>query len=292
MLDTDLTGLGEPPRQLPFTIALAALRGRLWWLGWLFFTLGLVGAGGLLDMDEVRWALEDPAQRQPAQGVVSAVEETNFTVNGADVWAVRYTYTAGGAAQAGVGYAEAELPEVGAALEVRVSGADPALSEAVGLRRSQTGAPWWVGFGPGLFAVAGVILLVVASVRGQGRAALLREGRAVHASLRLRESTAVMVNNQQVWNVVFEFADADDRSHRFLFRTRFPWSFAEGEPRWALYWPRDPDRAALALDVAEGLRVDNRGRFTWRSRGPLVHTLLPPLLGAAVGLVFAVLILA
>lgn len=62
MIEPELDRLAEGPRPLPFSLVLAALRGRFWWVGWLFFALGLLGAGLFLDVDGARWGSR-PASR-------------------------------------------------------------------------------------------------------------------------------------------------------------------------------------------------------------------------------------
>jgi hypothetical protein len=214
---------------------------------------------------------------------VLRVEETVFSEgskrSSRPIYANHYVYFVADRPLTGVAYSVGRRAEPGERVAVEYAEAAPARSRIAGMRRAPFGA-WALALG--IFALAGLVLVVVASVSGWRRARLLQDGHLVMGKLVRKRPTNTRVNRRVVYELTFEFTGRDGRRHEMTARTSFPERLEDEKREPLLYDPARPSRAYLLDQAPSRPRFGTAGELLGSPR-PGLRLLLPVLVVAANG---------
>ena len=211
-----------PPRSVPASLAIANLFNLFAQIAWAVFGFGMVFFWVFAMHADLSFiSLRGPLVEAP--GEVVRVEETPYSEgskrSSRSIYANHYVYFVADRPLTGVSYSVGRRAAPGERVAVEYAEAAPARSRIAGMRRAPFGA-WALVFG--IFALAGLVLVAVASVSGWRRARLLQHGHLVMGQLVRKRPTNTRVNRRVVYELMFEFAGRDGRRHEMTARTSFP----------------------------------------------------------------------
>jgi hypothetical protein len=266
--------LGDPPRDVPLSVRLHILLGGFNnQFGWLFFGFGLVfvwvfgGSNALYDLAFFRGELSI------ADGKVSAIVETNVSINDSEVYEYQYTYDVDNASYAGKTKAFGGEYVENDSVVVEYVVKDHGRSRIKGLSTGSGGV--WLA---GIFPLVGLCFMAFGIRKGVRGRRLLRDGRQATGELISQESTNAEVNDQTVFKFTFGFTADDGRSYEVIAKThvvdRFAGENIEGDEEEQvtavreplLYSPYNPRDAVMLDDLPGGPRIGKGGEIV----GPVV----------------------
>ena len=269
-------GLSDPPRRVPLSVRLRILLGGfLNQFGWYFFGFGMVFVW-LLGGSSALYALAHfHGDVAVTEGRISAVVETNMSINEERVYEYQYAYRVNGAEYFGATKAYYGEYEVNDPASVEYTLRDPTRSRIQGL-----GFGLWIALVTGVFPMIGLVFMAFGIRKGIRGARLLRYGKQATGTLVSQEPTRIEVNDQPVFEFTFEFEVEGEGLFEVVARTHLTERFAgeesddeDGVREPLLYNPHDPNDAILLDDLPGGPRIDERGEI----RG-VILSLLPSLI--------------
>jgi len=260
-----------PPRRVPLSMRIVNLFNGWAQVGWGVFGFGMIFFWIFaMSADFSFLTFRDPAGR--ATGRVTRVEATSASENKQRISVSHYEYSVAGEWLEGKSYSTGGTPAVGDEVTVEYDEDHPRRSRIEGMRRGM--------FGPlvllvAIFPAIGLVFLIPGTLLGHKRNHLLRHGVLAMGKAIDRRPTNVRVNNQTVWEVLFEFHDRlgqrRECSARAIDTTRL-----EDEPLEALlYDPDDPSKACV-IDEAPGRpKFDESGEMQGRKTPAIILLMLP-----------------
>ncbi|MDF1564608.1 MAG: hypothetical protein P1V51_16305 [Deltaproteobacteria bacterium] len=288
--DLSFEALREPPRRVSLGARIVVLfSGTVQLIGWAFLAMGLIGTAVFVGNADLGSFLldEEDARRRP--GELVAIEGTSASVNEQPVMALRARYPDGrGEQQEVVSYVTGGYDyQVGQAVTVLDFPDHPEAAVIVGARRSLFGAAVLFVL---LFPIIG-LAFVVTRLRVQGRwQDLLVHGEATRAVLKLKKPTNTRINEQPVYELVFEYFDRQGSDHTFSVRTHETAALEDESTEAILFDPRKPARAVPLDLIGAHLQQDASDGIVAASAGRVIGLLLRP--GIALMVFLAWLLLA
>lgn len=268
--------LSDPPRRVPFSVRLRILLGGfLNQFGWYFFGFGMVfvwAFGGSSALYDLAYFQRDVAV---TEGRISAVIETNMSINEERVYEYQYAYRVNGVEYFGATKAYYGEHKVNDPASVEYTSRNPTRSRIQGLEFKR-----WVALVAGIFPMIGLVFIALGIRKGIRGARLLRHGKQTTGTLVSQEPTNTEVNDEPVFEFTFEFEVEGEGFFEVVARTHLTERFAGEESddeddvrEPLLYNPYDPNDAILLDDLPGGPRIDERGEI----RG-VTLSLLPSLI--------------
>jgi hypothetical protein len=280
---TDDLRFSPPPRKVPASLVVANVFNGFTQLAWAVFGLGMIFFGIFaVNADLSFISLRGPLAE--TGGEVVRVERTSFSEgrknSSRPIYAHHYVYAVAGRPLTGVSYSVGQHGAPGDRVTVEYAEAAPGRSRIAGMRRAPFG-PWTLAVG--IVAVAGLVLVVVASAIGWRRTRLLQTGHLVTGKLVRKEPTKTTVNRRVVYALTFEFTGRDGRRHETTAHTSFPARLEDEKGEPLLYDPARPSRAYLLDQAPSRPRFGPTGALLGAPR-PALRLVLPALVLAFSGL--------
>jgi hypothetical protein len=271
-----------PPRHVPLSLRLVNFFNGGAQIGWAVFGFGMLffwifGTNADLSFLTFR----NPAGR--AAGKITRVEDTHASQNKQAIRKAYYEYSVAGEWLQGKSYTNGGSPSQGEEVTVEYDPDHPTRSRIEGMRRSM--------FGPGalvvtIFPAIGLAFLIPFTLTGRKRNRLLREGILATGTMIDRRPTNVTINNQPLWEVVFEFHDRNGQRRECSARA-VDTSRLEDEPQEALlYDPGDPSKAYVIDEAPSRPKFDPNGELEGRPTAAALALILPGLVIGAHLLMF------
>lgn len=254
--------LGLPPRPIPLSVRSRVLfGGMLNQFSWLWLAFSMFFVMLFIDSTTIKGLLFSFATLETAPGTVLSVEETNFSENERSVYAIHYTFRIEQleAEYAGVSYTTGYSSfGAGQMVAVEYQTNQPANSRIRGTRVS--------AFGPLvlfvlIFPLIGVLLLVGGVRLGIRGLRLLQIGSEAQGTLIDKQPTSTRINEQMVYKLTFNFADASGMRYQTSAKTHLPYTLEDEATERVLYDPRNPHYAVLLDNLPGRPEVDMFGRI-------------------------------
>lgn len=270
--------MSDPPRTVPFSVQLRLLLGGFRnQFGWLLVGVGLMFVwvfGGTNVLYNLAFFSGELAT---TEGTISAVVETDITINDQRVYEYEYAYTVDDVSYRGATKGFASKYQENGSVTIEYCVDDQARSRIPRLSTTSIGLLVVV-----IFPLIGVIFIAFGVRKGLKGGRLLRDGRQAVGVLVSCEATNARVNDQVVYEFTFTFEAGDDKSYEVVTKTHETERFAgegnlkidQGKKRTShagvqepiLYNPFDPTDAVMLDDLPGGPRIDERGEI--RGSGP------------------------
>ena len=252
--------LAPAPRRVPLSIRVANTFNLFSQIGW--FLLGFSSIFvwvfvGNADLSFVTFR----GELAKAVAEVTKVEETSASEDDTKVMATHYQYSVAGRSFSGVAYATGSAKSVGERVEIEYRAATPEQSRIPGMRRAM--------FSPFvlfvlLFPAIGAAFVYGAYRVGRRRNHALANGLLTTGRLVEKNRTNMTVNDQPVWEMVFEFTARDGRKHRATASTTNPERLEDEHTEPLLYDPDDPSRAYVLDEAPARPEVNGVGELLAR----------------------------
>ena len=252
--------LAPAPRRVPPSIRVANAFNGVSLIGWFlvgFSSIFMWVFVGNADLSFVTFR----GEVAKAAGRVTRVEETNASENDTKVVATHYEYSVAGNPFNGVAYATGRSKSVGENVEIEYTAADPAKSRIPGFRRAM--------FSPFvlfvlIFPAVGAGLIYAGLRVGHRRNHALEHGVLTSGKLVEKRATNVRVNNQPVYEFVFEFTARDGRRHQAAVRSNAPAALEDERAEPLLYDPSDPSRVYVLDEAPARPQINEAGELVGR----------------------------
>lgn len=273
-----------PPRRVPLSLRIVNFFNGGAQIGWLVLGFGMIFFwvfGGNADFSFATF--RDVTGR--ATGRVTRVENTGASENDQEISASHYEYSVAGEWFQGKSYTTGGAPAQGEEVTIEYDEDSPARSRIAGMRRGMFG-PWAAIVA--IFPAVGLAVLLPFTLKGRRRNRLLREGILTTGTMIDRRPTNITINDQPLWEVVFEFHDRNGQrrecSARATDTTRL-----EDEPHEALlYDPDDPSKACAVDETPSRPTLDPNGELEGRPLAAAIALIIPGIVVGAHALAFAI----
>jgi hypothetical protein len=141
-------------------------------------------------------------------------------------------------------------------------------------------------FGPAvllvvIFPAVGLVFLIPGTLTGRKRSHLLRNGVFTTGKAIDRRPTNVRINNQPLWEVVFEFHDRNGQRRECCARATDTRRLEDEENEALLYDPEDPKKAYVIDEAPARPKFDLNGELEGRPGRAALAMILP---GVVIGL--------
>ncbi len=265
-----------PPRRVPISLRMVNFFNGWAQIGWGVFGFGMIFFLVFgMNADYSFVTFRDVTGR--ATGHVTRVESTGASENDQAVTANHYEYSVAGEWFQGKSYTTGASPAQGERVTIEYDENSPHRSRIAGMRRAT--------FGPAallvaIFPAVGLGFLIPSTLAGRKRNHLLREGILAKGRAIDRRPTNITINDQPVWEVVFEFHDRHGQRRECCARA-VDTTRLEDEPTEALlYDPDDPSKAYVIDEAPSRPRFDLHGELEGRPLAALRALIVP---GIAIG---------
>jgi hypothetical protein len=231
--------------------------GHFGWV-WLNFSLIFVFAFGA---DEALKGFFTFGGKSIVAGQITAIEETNTSVNDEPVFAVRFAFTWDSVSHGGASYSTDPQFDVGEAVDIEVTGDDLDSATIEGMRNNTV--PLFVVLLVLLFPAIGLALVCTAARRGWHDFRLLRTGVVAFGEFQEARFTGVSVNDVPVKAHEFAF-EASGQRQIATGETHTPGAILDESREPILYSPDRPDDA-MPFDLLKAVvEVDADGSLSGR----------------------------
>lgn len=277
--------VSSPPREIPFSTRLVLLTGgKLAWMGWIFAAFGLIfGLFFASHADLSQWFMFR-GELQTATGKIVESRRTHASEGGGKgrrgtpIYEHHYRFTVDGNEFNGTSFCTGGDLRDRETVTVEFPFGDPEFSRIHGMRRAI--------FGPGLaflgiFAVAGLVFIVLNLRTGLKNVWLLTHGEAAPARNTGKEITNTKVNNRRVYKVWFDFTDRNGAPQRTFIRTSQPEKVEGRQFEELFYDPKKPSRSTLLHNLPGNVTLDERGGINPCRLGAIFVALLGPFIAFA-----------
>ena len=219
-------------------------------MGFLFALIGLSFV--IFFSFQINWRIlvADTDDFADTSAIITAIEETSYTVNENSLFEYSYTYFTGGGNEFSGSFLEFE-GSYGMGEEVsihylknfpdtsRISGKD---------RRNFDRIMFLAGLG-GL--IIGIIFIYPSVKKTHKERKVLISGRPARAKLVHAEPTNLNINEQTVYNLTYEYSSGNNKSQEFSLRSHMIRNLAEDQYETIIYDPRNPSSPVL-IDTLPG----------------------------------------
>jgi hypothetical protein len=230
-----------PPRRVPLSLRIVNFFNGWAQVGWGVFGFGMIFFwifGASADFSAITF--RDPEGRAP--GYVTKVEETGASENEQAISASHYQYSVAGELFQGKSYTTGGSPAVGEEVTVEYDPDTPRRSRIAGMRRAMFG-PWAAIVV--IFPAIGLVFLIPGMLSGRKRNHLLRNGMLTTGKAIDRRPTNVRINQQPLWEVVFEFHDRNGQRRECCARAVDTTRLEDEASEPLLYDPEDSSKACV-----------------------------------------------
>ncbi|MBI3927534.1 MAG: DUF3592 domain-containing protein [Armatimonadetes bacterium] len=266
--------LMPPPRATPLNLRLQLLFGGFMnQFGWLFFGFGMIFVWALGWNADLKAWTHFNGSLTTAEGVCLGSEETSAEINEEPVYAYYYRFEHEGQHYEYVSYTSDDTLTEGQAVTVEFQAQDPTVSRIRGMRSAQF--PPWALLLVAVFPLVGLGFIIAGIRHGLQAIRLLSTGLLGYGRLMQQEATGMSVNEQPVYQLVFEFKAVDGRTYEARSQTHEPHELMDEEEEALLYSPSNPFDAVL-LDGLPGRPTMVSGGFRARSPGSALSVLVLP----------------
>ena len=260
-----------PPRRVPLSLSVVNLLNGWAQIGWAIFGFGMLffwSFAGNVDLSFINF--RNSSGR--AVGKVTRVEETHASEGHQAIRANHYEYSVAGQPFEGKSYSLGSAPSPGEEVTVEYDEDHPQRSRIEGMRRGQFGAMVMIVT---IFPAVGLVLLIPAMRIGRKRNRLLREGILTTGKCIDRRPTNVRINNQPLWEVVFEFFDRNGQRRECSARAVDTTRLEDEESEALLYDPNDPSQAYVIDEAPARPTFDLNGDMQGKLSRAIVLSILP-----------------
>jgi hypothetical protein len=213
-------------------------------IGFIFALIGLVFL--LYFSITINWKilLADEHEFTRARAVITAINETQYTVNDVSLFEYHYRYSTGEAQMHLGSFLEYEgLYRAGQEIQVEYLNSSPEVSKFSGRdRRNLDQIMFLAGLGGTL---TGFLFLVPSIRKTRRERKILTSGRPAMGTLLHAEPTNMKVNEQTVFKLTFEFSTDRNQSQQFTIKSHMLRNLTEGQSRMLVYDPRQPSNAVI-----------------------------------------------
>jgi len=270
-------GLLPPPRAVPASVCVRVLfGGSLNQFGWCVFFVGSVVAWWLFPIDELIWqSVHAQGKLVSMPGVVLESAATGAEEGVTEVYWVTYAFTdREGVERRGCSYWNRRRLREGTAVTVEYPIGKPWVSKVQDMRRSQFGLLG--GAVILLFPLSGLGISAKGMSKGFRAIRLLRGGQPTLASFVAKWETGTEYNERKIYQMTFDFTDADGDVHRTKFKSYKPEELDDGSKKALLYDPDNPADAVLLDDLPETPAFDGSGGIRPAPLGGVYRALFAP----------------
>ena len=260
-----------PPRRVPLSLRIVNFFNGWTQIGWGVFGFGMIFFWIFgMNADFSFLNFRDPAGR--ATGRVTRVEDTNASENDQHITLNYYEYNVAGEWLDGKSYATGDRPAVGDEVTVEYDTDSPRRSRIEGMRRGM--------FGPfvlfvAIFPAIGLVFLIPGTLSGRKRNHLLKHGIFATGKAIDRRPTNVRINNQPLWEVVFEFHDRNGQRRECCARAVDTTRLEDEENEALLYDPDDPTKACVIDEAPARPKFGPDGEIEGNPGKALLASIIP-----------------
>jgi hypothetical protein len=262
-----------PPRRVPLSLRVVNFFNGWAQAGWGIFGFGMIFFwifGTSADLSFLTF--RNPTGR--TTGHVTRVEDTNASENKQHIRIAHYQYSAAGDWLAGKSYTTGGTPSVNDEVTVEYDEDNPRRSRIEGMRRAMFG-PWVLLVS--IFPAIGLAFLIPATLSGRKRNHLLQNGILTTGQAIDRRPTNVRINNQPLWEVVFEFHDRNGQRRECCARAVDTTRLEDESSEALLYDPEDPSKACVIDEAPARPSFDPNGDLEGRPAAAALKLILPGL---------------
>lgn len=260
-----------PPRRVPLSLRIVNFFNGWAQIGWGVFGFGMIFFwifAGSADLSFLTF--RDPAGR--ATGTVTKVEQTGASENEQTISASHYQYSVAGEWFDGKSYTTGGTPAVGEEVTIEYDEDSPRRSRIAGMRRGM--------FGPGvlfvtIFPVIGLGFLIPGTLTGRKRNHLLQNGILTTGKAVDRRPTNIRINNQPLWEVVFEFHDRHGQRRECCARATDTTRLEDEASEALLYDPENPTKAYVIDEAPARPTFDHNGDLQGRPMAAVLASIIP-----------------
>ena len=260
-----------PPRRVPLSLRIINFFNGWAQIGWGVFGFGMIFFwifAGSADYSFLTF--RDPAGR--TTGHVTKVEQTGASENEQSISASHYQYSVAGELFEGKSYTTGGTPAVGDEVTVEYDEDSPRRSRIEGMRRGM--------FGPfvlfvTIFPAVGLVFLIPGMLTGRKRNHLLQNGVLTTGQAVDRRPTNIRINNQPLWEVVFEFHDRNGQRRECCARATDTTRLEDEASEALLYDAEDPSKAYVIDEAPARPTFDHNGDLQGRPTAALLASIIP-----------------
>jgi hypothetical protein len=282
----------DPPRSVPVSVRLRILFGGFSnQFGWLFFGFGMIFVWVFGGSSALHSWVFFSSELALTEGTISAVAETNITINNQPLYEYRYSYSVNNISYTGSTRDFGGKYRKGEKAPIEYSVRDHARSRVKGMSESK-----WTMLLTLIFPVVGLAFIVSGMRKAVKGNRLLSNGKQAVGVLISQEPTNTRINDQPVYKFTFEFTADDGEYYRAVAKTHVLERFAgenikvsedlidehnyETVKEPLLYNPIDPGDAIMLDDLPGGPRINDRGEIQSN-----VPALIPSIIIPGVGII-------
>ena len=242
--------LVEPPRDVPLPVRCRLLLGgAMPQFGFGIFAFGSVFMWVFGSMADLTSWYRFAGTLEETKGRVTRHEATNASVNDADVIETAFHYEVAGSPFDGVSYRTGGRLKINDEVTVEYDPDNPGVSRIKGMRQNLF--PGWILLLISIFPLLGLGAVVATIVSRLKVVKLLAHGREALGRLKSTKPTGMVVNDQRVYLMKFEF-DVDGKKYLTKIKTHKTRQLEDDELEAILYLPDDP-KQAVTLDHLPGM---------------------------------------
>lgn len=274
--------LQDPPRQIPLLLAIQLLfSGVLCTLGWVFLGFGMIFVWIFAANTDPFAFFVFHGHLETARGVVTSVEETDFSEGGSEhtpgtpIYRLCYRFSYQGHDFEGASYRLRAPRKSIHDVTIEFPAGRPNRSRIRGMRSAV--------FGPfaliaAIFPAIGLLFVVFTLRRGFKRIQFLKHGELASGELVAKEPTNTQINNQTVYKMTFAFQTALGKKAEITVRTHETERLEDDQLELLLYDPVKPTRGTTLDNLPGSPRIEKDGTISIRNAsGAYVALIIPTL---------------
>ncbi len=255
-------GFSGPPRHVPAGTKLRLLFGGfLNQFGWIFFGFGLIFVWAFtLGADLTGW-LVFRGELVTAPGVITAITETNMSVNDRRVYRYDYRFSHDGVDYNGSSYQTGGGIKDNRTVTVEFPAGSPENSRIQGMRRGMIGL---FGLMPVIFPAVGLCFIAGGIRKGVKGIRLLTYGEMAGGLLVDKQATNTKINEQTVYKLTYAFTAIDGQTYEAIAQDHETDKLEDEAAEPLLYDPMHPSDAVLLDNLPGCPRVDDMGQVVMK----------------------------
>lgn len=270
--------LAPPPRPVPVSLRLQAMFGAATsQIGWFFLGFGLIfvwAFGGLMDFGPL---LFYKGPWQTTDGVLTESRPTSWRVNGVPVYAHTYRFaTPDGRDWVHTSRCPGQQLATGTPVTVEYREGDPSVSRIRGM--SGGSMPLWILPIICVFPLVGLGFVIPALRSGWRANRLLQMGALATGTLASKRPTGTRINNQELYELTFDFLAGDGHVYQVKARTTDPERLQDQRQEPLLHDPFNPSYAVMFDSLPGAPEIDAFGNLRGAGWGRALALMVVPLL--------------
>ena len=259
----------EPPRNVPFLIALSMMFDGMSVFGAVFLSFGMVFVWIFFSPSAVISDFRLNAGAKKARGVVLLCEETNMEVNERDVYRMDFEFDNGKRKVKGLCFTNRRPYLEGSSVEIEYLESEPEISRIKGTQRSQTG---WMGVFTVIFPLVGFLFIFNRIKRGLSITDSLKNGILTEAEVIDSRVVAYKSKSRRpaMIELTLRYTDEMGNEHTCKHQTSEIQDVGDEVVELVLMNPSNPTKVIPIDEFSKDVDIDNRGEIFSKSAGKVL----------------------